>query len=57
MALDHSRLGLENEFLENKSGRIFAFDKILPTTLAACKPTIHTFYTSPSEVKQYEALF
>ena len=23
MALDHSRLGLENEFLENKSGRIF----------------------------------
>ena len=27
-ALDHSRLGLENKFLENKSGRIFlAFDK------------------------------
>ena len=27
MALDHSRLGLENKFLENKSGRIFlAFD-------------------------------
>ena len=23
MALDHSRLGLENEFSENKSGRIF----------------------------------
>ena len=23
MALDHSRLGLENKFLENKSGRIF----------------------------------
>ena len=21
--IDHSRLGLENEFLENKSGRIF----------------------------------
>ena len=27
MALDHCRLGPENEFLENKSGRIFAFDK------------------------------
>ena len=27
MALDHSRLGLENKFLENKSGRIF-----LPST-------------------------
>ena len=26
MALDHSRLGLENKFLENKSGRIFALD-------------------------------
>ena len=25
MALDHSRLGLENNFLENKSGRIFCF--------------------------------
>ena len=23
MVLDHSRLGLENKFLENKSGRIF----------------------------------
>ena len=23
MALDHSRLGLENKFFENKSGRIF----------------------------------
>ena len=27
MALDHSRLGLENEFLENKSGRIFSVEK------------------------------
>ena len=27
MALDYRRLGLENEFLENKLGRIFAFDK------------------------------
>ena len=43
MDLDHSRLGLENGFFENKSGRIFAFDKF---TLGACKPTFHTFYTS-----------
>ena len=28
MALDHSRLGLENEFLENKSGRIFCFRQV-----------------------------
>ena len=34
MALDHSRLGLENEFLENKSGRIFAFDKFTQQNLA-----------------------
>ena len=34
MALDHSRLGLENEFLENKSGRIFAFEKFTQQNLA-----------------------
>ena len=34
MALDHSRLGLENEFLENKPGRIFAFDKFTQQNLA-----------------------
>ena len=28
MALDHSRLGLENEFLENKSGQIFCFRQV-----------------------------
>ena len=28
MALDHSRLGLENKFLENKSGRIFCFRQV-----------------------------
>ena len=51
MALDHSRLGLENKFLENKSGRIFCvrqvynlFYKILPTSLGTCKPTFYTFY-------------
>ena len=51
MALDHSRLGLENKFLESKSGRIFfAFDRLLykffPTNLRLCKPTFYTFYTS-----------
>ena len=51
MALDHSRLGLENKFLEKKSGRIFLRStgllyKFLPTNLRVCKPTFYTFYTS-----------
>ena len=53
MALDHSRLGLENKFFENKSGRIFwvrqvynLLYKILPTSLGTCKPTFYTYYTS-----------
>ena len=33
MAVDHSRLGLENKFLENKSGEVFAFDKFTLQTL------------------------
>ena len=42
MALDHSRLGLENKFLENKSGRIFLRStgllyKFLPTNLGVFK--------------------
>ena len=52
-ALDHSRLGLENKFFENKSGRIFwvwqvynLLYKILPTSLGTCKPTFYTYYTS-----------
>ena len=62
MALDHSRLGLENKFLENKSGRNFlAFDsllyKILPTNLGVCKPTFYTSLYITSEVKQYYELF
>ena len=41
MALDHSRLGLENKFLENKSGPIFLrltglLYKFLPTNLGVC---------------------
>ena len=31
MALDHSRLGLENKFLENKSGRIFCVRQVYLT--------------------------
>ena len=52
---------VENKLLENKSGRIFAFDKftlqILPTNLGACKPTFYTFYTSHLRWKSTEALF
>ena len=51
MALDLSRLGLGNKFLENKSGRIFLRSigllyKFLPTNLGVCKPTFYTLYTS-----------
>ena len=51
MALDHSRLRLQNKFLENKSGRIFLrliglLYKFLPTNLGVCKPTFYTLYTS-----------
>ena len=53
MALDHSRLGLENKFLENNSGRIFCVRQVyLPTNLGACKPTFYTFY-----IQYFEALF
>ena len=46
---DHSRLGLENKFLENKSGRIFlrstgVLYKFLPTNLGVCKPTFFVSY-------------
>ena len=61
MALDHNRLGLENKFLENKSGRIFLRStsllyKILPTNLEVSKPTFYTFYTSHLR-EYYEALY
>ena len=47
---DHSRLGLENKFLENKSRRIFLRStgllyKFLPTNLGVFKPTFYNFYT------------
>ena len=46
MALDHSRYGVENKFLENKSGPIFCVrqvDKFLPINLGACKPIFYFF--------------
>ena len=48
MSLDHSRLGLENKFWENKSGRIFCvwlvyFTKSCQQIWGACKPTFYTF--------------
>ena len=62
MALDHSRLDLENKFLENKSGESFTFDKFTLQNLAnkyrGCvnQPLYFSYITS--EVKQfYEALY
>ena len=46
MVLDHSRLGVEKKFLENKSGRIFCVRqvyKFLPINLGACKPIFYFF--------------
>ena len=62
LALDHSRLGVENKFLENKSGRIFAFDKFTLQNLANKSGRVQTnllyFLCITSEVKEYyEALF
>ena len=51
MALDHSRLGVENKFLENKSGRIFCVRQVYFTNscqqiwVPANQPFI-PFYTS-----------
>ena len=58
MALDHSRLGLENKFLENKSGRIFlAFDGFTLQIRANKSEGVQTnllfFLYITSEVKQY----
>ena len=51
---DHSRLDLENKFLENKSRRIFLRStgllyKFLPTNLGVFKPTFYKFYNYPLE--------
>ena len=51
MALDHSRLDLENEFLEKKSCLIFCVRQVYLTKSCqqiwvGVKPTFHTFYTS-----------
>ena len=48
----HSRLGLENKFLENKSRQLFLRStgllyKFLPTNLGVFKPTFYNFYTPP----------
>ena len=62
MALDQGTLGVENKFLENKSGRIFAFDKFTlqnPANKSGCVQTnLLYFLYITSEVKEYyEALF
>ena len=62
MALDHGRLGVQNKFLENKSGRIFTFDKFTLENLvnkSGCgQINLLYFLYITSEVKEYyEALF
>ena len=62
MALDHSRLGVENKFLENRSGRILAFGKFTLQNLANKSGCVQTnllyILNFTSEVKEYyEALF
>ena len=44
MALDHIRLGVENKFLQNKSGRIFCVRQVYFTK--SWQQTFYTFYTS-----------
>ena len=50
MALDHSRLSLENKFLEKKSGRIFCVRQVCLTKscqqIWGCKLTFYNFCTS-----------
>ena len=45
MALDYSRLGLENKFLKNKSGRTFCVRQVYQFT-KSCQQIFYTFYTS-----------
>ena len=57
MALDHSKLGLENKFLKKKSGRIFCFRQVYFTK--SCQQiwgvwsNLLYFLYITSEVKQY----
>ena len=49
--------GLENKFLENKSGRNFLRSaslvyKLLPANLVACKPAFYIFLYITSKVKR-----
>ena len=56
MALDHIRLGVENKFLQNKSGRIFLRSTSLLYKIVATNLLYFLYITS--EVKQcYEALY
>ena len=61
MAFGHSRLGLENCFLENKSGRIGCVRQVYFTKScqqSGCVSNLLYFLYITSEVKQYyEALF
>ena len=62
MALDNSRLGVENKFLKKTSGQIFALDKFTLQNLAKKSGCVQTnlsyFLYITSEVKEYyEALF
>ena len=54
---DHSRLGLENRFLENKSGRIFCFRQVYFTKscqqIWGCINHILNFLYVTPEVKRY----
>ena len=62
MALDHGRLGMENKFLENKSGRIFTFNKFTLENLAnksGCVQInlLYFLYITSEVTEYYEVLF
>ena len=62
MALDHSRLGVENKFWKTNQAEFFAFDKFTLQNLANKSGCVQTnllyFLYNTSEVKEYyEALF
>ena len=62
MALDRGRLGVENKFLENKSGRIFTFDNLTLENLANKSECVqinllYFLYITSEVTEYYEALF